>query len=327
MLVLARANRRDMLLDWCKVLGLFMSATFEDIPEAVIRYVRSVFREANNKASRTLTFHPSMHEESLDHILVAELTAAPPTFFSKERIAVAIESHWLGGRRMYGRWEIADIAFFVILRKLGHLEVRKTALLQTKRLYSKEIGVSELDDTEYIIGIGRIADRTDPLVPLSHQRAYRFESQCVYGAMHAGSPQVQHIDEYMRKHGIPVYYGLYNPITLPYAGLYPAASESTEPAENDVGCRVVPAPDVHTCLAGVYGGKAPNFEELTLSTPMDPESIHGWRMERFVADEVLRCRQGVTFEDPQDPNLRQLFYERSAPITAAIAITIDFGSD
>lgn len=95
--------------------------------------------------------------------------------------------------------------------------------------------------------------------------------------MHAGSAQVRHIDEYTRKHGIPVYYGLYNPIALPYAGLYPATSESTEPAENDLGCRVVPAPDVHTCLAGVDAGKAPNFEELTLSSPMDPddpESIH-----------------------------------------------------
>jgi hypothetical protein len=231
---------------------------------------------------------------------------------------------------MYGRWEIADIALFVILRKLGHLEVRKTALLQTKRLYSKEISASELDDTDYVIGIGRIADRTDPLFPLSHQRAFRFESRCVYGALHAGSAQVRHIDEYTRKHGIPVYYGLYNPIALPYAGLYPATSENTEPTENDAGCRVVPAPDVHTCLAGVYAGKPPTFEELTLSTPMDlddPESIHGWRIERFVADEVLRCRQGGIFEDPQDPNLRQLFYERSAPITAAISITIDFGAD
>ena len=102
-----------------------MSVTFEDIPEAVIRYIRNVFGEVNNKVSRTLTFHPSMHEESLDHVLVAELTSAPPTFFSKERIAVAIGSHWLGRRRMYGRWEIADIPLFVILRKLGHLEVRK----------------------------------------------------------------------------------------------------------------------------------------------------------------------------------------------------------
>jgi hypothetical protein len=53
----------------------------------------------------------------------------------------------------------------------------------------------------------------------------------------------------------------------------------------------------------------------------------GWRLERFVADEVLRCRQGTIFDDSSDPNLYGLLYRRSAPISAAIAITIDFGAD
>jgi hypothetical protein len=90
-----------------------MSVGFDDIPEVVIDYIRTVFAKANKKVSRTLTLQPSMHEELLDHTLLAELSATPPTFFDKQDMGVAIETHWLGGRRMYGRWEIADIAFSV----------------------------------------------------------------------------------------------------------------------------------------------------------------------------------------------------------------------
>jgi len=77
--------------------------------------IRGVFSSANEKVSRAMDVHPSMHEESLDHMLIMELTAAPPAFFARERIGVAIESHWLGGRWMWRRWEIADIALFIIL--------------------------------------------------------------------------------------------------------------------------------------------------------------------------------------------------------------------
>ena len=110
-----------------------------NIPASVLQYVREAFCEANKRVSTNLTLHPSMHEESLDHALIAELTATPPTFFAADQAAVAIETHWLGGRRMYGRWEIADIAVLIIVRQAGKLEKRKVALLQTKRLYSREI--------------------------------------------------------------------------------------------------------------------------------------------------------------------------------------------
>jgi len=59
--------------------------------------------------------------------------------------------------------------------------------------------------------------------------------------------------------------------------------------------------------------------------PHDPHSTHGWRLEHFVADEVLKCREGRLFEDADDQTLRSLLYERSAPIQAAITITVDIG--
>ena len=126
-----------------------------DIPDVVIDYVRGVFGDANREASLALTRHPAMHEVSLDH-------------------GGGNKSHWLGGRHMWGAWEIADIAVCVILRERGKLAVRKVALLQTKRLYYREIPVVEMERVDYLIGIGRIIDTTDPQIPLSQQWAFAF---------------------------------------------------------------------------------------------------------------------------------------------------------
>ncbi len=199
-----------------------MTEGFSDIPDVVIEYIRTVFSSANDEVSRTVNLHPSMHEETLDHVLIMKLTAVPSAFFAAERMGVAIESHWLGSRWMFGRWEIADIAFFILLRKQGRLLSRKVALLQTKRLYAKEIAVYDLDDADYLIGIGRLVDRTDPQVPLSSQRAFTFDSSCVYGASRARHPQIGRISAYMADQNINVYYGLYNPTALPFKTFYPA---------------------------------------------------------------------------------------------------------
>ena len=307
-----------------------MAADFSDIPDVVIDYVRRVFAGANDKVSAAIATHPAMHEEMLDSALVTELTAAPPAFFAREQIAVAIESHWLGGRRMFGRWEIADIAFFISLRHHGHLTTRKVALLQTKRLYSNEISTAELDESDYVIGIGRLVDQTDPTVPLSRQRAFSFDSSSVYGALRAGDEQIKRIDEYTSLHDIPVYYGLYNPCSLPFQTLYPPLDGKVDVGENKVGCRIIPAPNVHKSLSGFANGRAPSVSDIIKHVPKGISSgnpDYGWRLETFIADEVLRCRQGRRFDGTSDINLQTLLYRRTAPIMAAIAITVDFGGD
>lgn len=295
-----------------------------NIPASVLQYVREAFCEANKRVSTNLTLHPSMHEESLDHALIAELTATPPTFFAADQAAVAIETHWLGGRRMYGRWEIADIAVLIIVRQAGKLEKRKVALLQTKRLYSREIPTTELDEIDYQIGIGRLADRPEPLFPISQQRAFSFDDDCVFGAMTSGSPQINRIDHYMAEKGIPVYYGFYCPLAVPYQGLYPRTSTDIIASENEFGCRIQSANTVHKAMSVVVAGKAPALSEL-YDAPQD--RILGWTLENFIADEVLTCREGRLFDQNKNVDLNALFYERSAPITAAISIAIDFSPD
>lgn len=305
--------------------------TFFDIPEVVIDYVRTVFAQANEKVSRILTDHPSMHEEMLDQTLITELSTSPAAFFAQEQAAVLIESHWLGGRRMYGRWEIADIALFIMLRQKGRLAQRKVALLQTKRLYSREITVHQLDESDYLIGIGRLADRTDALVPLGSQRTFSFSDSCVYGAMHAGAEQIDRIDKYAEEKAIPIFYAFYNPVELPYSATYPAPRGQGARSPNTLGCRVQPATEVHNRVSAIPAGQTPSFSALRSAEPVRSDDLFaasGWRLETFVADEVLRCRQGALFDKNSDENLDSLFYRRSAPIAAAIAVTIDLdGND
>jgi hypothetical protein len=134
----------------------------------------------------------------------------------------------------------------------------------------------------------------------------------------------------MADRNIPVYYGFYNPMALPLTALYPPIDGLVTCRSNDLGCRVMPAVDVHVILDRLAPGQPPSLDNLSTARPFDEHdaaSIVGWRLERFIANEVLRCRQGWIFDDLRDPNLRALLYERTAPIAAAITITIDFGGD
>jgi hypothetical protein len=304
-----------------------MTIGFDQIPNEVIDYVRNVFADANDSVSTALTQQPSLHEPGLDMSFIGKLNASPPAFFASSQAAVAIETHWLGGRAMYERWEIADISLFILLSMKGKLVARKVALLQTKRLYSQEIAGAELDRADYMIGIGRLVDRTEPRFPLSSQRTFRFDDASVYGALTAGSEQIGRIERYFELRAIDVYYGLYNPVTVPYQGLYPAAAATPLPSGNHMGLRVIPAPLVHSVTNTMPEGRAPSFGNMTFPAldAGDANSVHGWRIERFVADEVLRCRQGALFGDTTDTRLAGLLYGRSAPITAAIVISIDLG--
>jgi hypothetical protein len=174
------------------------------------------------------------------------------------------------------------------------------------------------------------ASSTQPILksPFPNNGPSLFDDQCIYGAINARGEQVERIQDYQSAKDIPVYYGLYNPMLLPYADFYPISAGNPTVLSNDMGCRIVPSVDVHEALEPMTEGRSPTVRDLRLAGPLDddPMSLHGWRLEWFIADEVLRCRQGRLFDQSDDPRLNQLLYARSGPISAAIAITIDFGA-
>lgn len=297
------------------------------IPEDAIEYVRKMFADANAEATTALARQPGIHEEQLDFQIFAALDRVGPIISPQSGTSIVVETHWLGGRRHYEqRWEIADIAILVLVRQGGVLVWRKVALLQSKRLYSREIPVVELEKADFVIGIGRLFDRTEPSVPTARPRAFTFTDDCVYGALISRSNQVKRIEDYMRRHNIPVFYNLYNPPTVPFESTIPRIAGTSEDESIVCGCRVLRASEVHGILDSLPTGKAVSFKDASVperKTKSDKFSDHGWKIESFVADEVLRCREGRLFTDTQDADLRALLYERTAPITSAIAVTVD----
>lgn len=303
----------------------------ELIPEDVIQFTRSIFARANTKVTRALARQPSAHEEMLDFQIFAALDEVGPCILDSG-IAVDIDTHWLGGRRHFGgRWEIADVGIVIVLRRGGRMLWRKVALLQSKRLYSREIPVVEMELADYWIGIGRLVDRTENIPTRTHARRFHFTEECVYGAVAASSQQTKLIDEYVTLHSIPVYYSLYNPPAMPFEGTTPRPTNSPPTSESALGCRVLTSVEVHTALAGLPVGRTPRFIEMVrepnAANAADPYDRHGWRLETFVADEVMRCREGRLFEKADDEDLYSLLYERTAPIASLIQISIDMPPD
>jgi hypothetical protein len=56
---------------------------------------------------------------------------AAPFRFSSDWL-VRLETHYLGGPRYWGIWEIADVGLLVVFRRKGVVERTKLALLQSK---------------------------------------------------------------------------------------------------------------------------------------------------------------------------------------------------
>jgi hypothetical protein len=299
---------------------------FPPIPDDVIEFIRDAFAQANKSATLVLNRQPSMHEEALDQQIINALDLIGSRIMPGSGAAVGIETHWLGGRRHYGNWEIADIAVAVVVRRAGHLAARKVALLQSKRLYPREISVKEEDKSDYMIGIGRLIDIEESIETLTVARSFSFNDDCVYGQIAAAGEQSKRIEKYVSERNIPVYYSLYDPSGIPMTGTVPQVHRELEDPTIEVGCRILTMSEVHRVLSRMSTGQRPRFSDLVRATPAassDPFGQHGWRLEDFVADEVMKCREGRLFERLQDEDLHRLLSTRSAPISAAIVVTID----
>ena len=86
---------------------------------------------------------------------------------------------------------------------------------------------------------------------------------------------------------------------------------------------------VHAALSKLPIGRTPQFSEMAMDVAFSQDKYgnHGWRLESFIADEVLRCREGRLFEHAQDPDLDALLYFREQPIASFIYIAIDLPSE
>jgi hypothetical protein len=91
----------------------------------------------------------------------------------------------------------------------------------------------------------------------------------------------------------------------------------------------MPSTELRESLKTRSNGYSPTRVDLTsiASIPFNERKNRGgWRLEHFVVDLLLGCQAGFQAKDEEDPELRTVF-SRSAPIAAAIGITIDAPKD
>jgi len=199
----------------------------------------------------------------------------------------------------------------------------KVGLLQSKRLYPKEDKQIPDYTKRFQIGFATLLENPEAFRALAAGRTFSFTKECRYLALAKGSQQQRALGTYERVSGIPIYYLFYNPVTLPWSATVPTIKFPEMPAL-DVGCRVVHCRTLMNSLSSKAKGYHPTYADVVrLRTPYVGIHSGGWSLEHFVADELVRCNEGHIASGETDQVLEQLFYRRSGPISAAIAVTIE----
>lgn len=302
------------------------------LPYDVIDWLKGVFRRCNIEAASKLTLVPNCHEPWIDFAIIENLQRVSAPYRFKSDWLVNIDTHWLGSAPMwpedYPRWEIADIGFLVMFRTATELVRTKVALLQSKRLYAEKQRPESIEEKRhyYWRGFGRMFSTDEKFAEMTRPKLFQFSNDSEYSALNKGSEQWEAVEHYEKSKEIPVYYLLYNPLKVPSRVAVPHQGGDSPAAECETGCRVVPCRYVRELLAAESDGASPTYGRLasSLPTPFDaPPHTGGWSLEHFVVDLLLHCKTGRITDIRGDEGLYQVFYRRTAPIQAAIALTID----
>lgn len=298
------------------------------IPAEVIDWIRAVFSAVNRRISTKLTRFPTTHETSLDISFIEEVSQhSAPVQFSSGWL-LRLETHYLGGGRYWGKWEIADIGVLIVFRKAGVVQQTKIALLQSKRLYPIESQTTaEVEPIDYIVGFGRLLPAEQEYKSSVKQRSFSFVEESRYRAFEYKGQQYNAILKYHDETGVPVHYLFYNPSRIPVTVAYPVQAQGGDPPNEPkwIGARIASAQMIDETLKtqNLKDGENPAFRDVFADSSETTSAP--WPLEYFIADLVLGCKEGhVAGVNPmEDEALFTVFNRRSGPISAAIAITID----
>jgi hypothetical protein len=299
-----------------------------EIPPHVLDWIRSVFASVNQRSAANLSRIPTIHETTLDHNLIGYLSEVGAPFKLSSDWIVTLDTHFLGGGKYWGKWEIADIGILIAFRQKGKLLGTKIALLQSKRLYPDEIELAtDMHAVDYEVGFGRLLTSDSEYGSQVKPRTFHFSKDSKYRALEYKETQYEAILKYAKDHGISVHYLLYNPLHLPSDAVIPVVAGAAQKSQNDgdIGCRIMNSATLDMKLASAKLKKSnnPSFEQIAGSlTQIDSEF---WTLHNFVVDLVIACKEGyLAGTNPfQDEGLYRVFNLRAGPISAALSITID----
>jgi len=299
--------------------------TRSSLPDDATAWLRTAFRGINRALTSKISLIPTVHEPSLDLSLIEFVSRLSVPIRFRSGAQLVLETHFLGGFPMFRSWEIADIGFLVMFRRAGRLYRSKVALLQSKRLYPRELRRLTRYSMDQIIGFGRLHMDDKTFAGVSKPRVFRFSETSQYLALVKDDDQFKAIAKYQADTKAPVYYLLYNPVTLPFSAKLPARSTEPRLPITRVGARVLPYEAATKALRPLASGRAPTYRDIASADGPFATPTHraGWSLEHFVVDELLSCTEGYATSLRDDETLISVFFRRTAPISAAIAITID----
>jgi hypothetical protein len=292
-------------------------------PPEVHRYVASAFRTANRRVCEKVARVPNCSEPSLDLTLIEHLSQFGGSRVVAPGWAVRIDIHYLGGLRHFHGWEVADIGVLVFAKQGSSVVAKKTALLQSKRLYPTVGGIVEESPEDYNIGFGGLLPSPGSSKSLSLAHSFQFKDTSKYKALKVADDQYKAIESYEAKNKLDVHYLLYNPWILDTSYAYPATDPVKLGRAGNGGCRVVPASTLRTGLAAKTQGHSPSFDDIAKIMNTTAPGQAGWRLEHFISNLLMKCKEGNLFESLDQENIFALFNRRSGPIAAAVAVTIE----
>ncbi len=162
-----------------------------DLPGDVIEYIRTVFASAHDGVAARLEGQPNVHEEALDMALISFISTSCGPHRTASDTVVDIDVHFVGGGWHIKRWEVADIGLLIIFRRRGQVLRRKVVLLQSKRLYPREVEFVETHGLAWPGGFGSLARMADGDGDIRALRTFRFDEECRYKALQLGDIQWQ----------------------------------------------------------------------------------------------------------------------------------------
>jgi len=296
--------------------------TLPKFPPEVHRYVRAAFAKANRRCCEKIARMPNCSEPSLDMTFVEQLSQFAGPRIVAPGWAVRIDIHYLGGLRHFYGWEIADIGVMVFAKHGASIVGKKVALLQSKRLYPDNGMVQEESPEDYRIGLGNLLpSQSTKSLTLAH--TFKFAPTSKYRALKVGDNQYQAIGTYEEKNDLDVHYLFYNPWKVPSSYSFPIGGAIALGPKDNGGCRVVRSDSLRKALSTQADGYSPSFNDISGASKLHSPGEAGWRIESFISNLLLKCKEGTLFESLDQENIFNLFNRRSGPIAAAVAVTVE----
>lgn len=297
--------------------------TLPTFPAAVHKYVGKIFGDANRRVSEKIARVPNCAEPSLDLTLVEHLTQCAGPRVVAPGWAVRVDVHYLGGLRHFRNWEIADIGLLVFAKFRNNVTAQKVAVLQSKRLYPDHQNIVEETEEDYRIGFGGLLPAGPALPSIALNQTFNFSTQSSYRALRVDDDQYKAIAAYEAQYALPVHYLFYNPWSVPITYSFPLTSQPRLGRRGNGGCRVIPSKLLRGALAGKSKLYSPSFGDLKMTISKSRSHAHGWRLEHFMSNLLLKCKEGKVFDSPNEDSMFALFNRRSGPIAAAVAVTVE----